>query len=129
MGAKIGSIDMIAIKGRVPKLGTAIEDITRPGIDGHSYKKLGKRATETTLETLCDVASAGAAEGHIDSCVALKGTLVTVTYTDGTNDEYVAVLDVVPVRVQKVVTPAGGVRAGAWLVTMRWTVQKATDDT
>jgi len=128
MSAEIGGVSLISIKGRVAKLGEGIEDITRPGIDGHSYKKIGTRAPVVTLETLVDVSSAGNAEGHIDACVALKGSLVTVKYTDGSNDEHVAVLDVEPVRVKQVKTPVGGVNGGSWLVTMRWQMQKAASD-
>lgn len=124
--ASIGNIYFLAIRGRVAKPGMAVEEITRPGVDGHAFKQIGKRAAISTLITLYDGISAADAELHISYSANLKGTIVTVVYNDGTNDQNVQVLEVEPVQVKRVATAVGGLNNGNWLVTLRWTVQKTT---
>jgi len=124
----IGSIQFTSLIGRVTKPGKQPTDITWPGMDGHGYFNIGKRAPLSQLITLCDLDSAGAAESHHSDCVDIKGSLQTVTYADGQNDTNVAIVEVVEVSVNHVKSAVGGLGSAAdrYVVTHRWTVHKVT---
>jgi len=120
----IGAVTVGFLRGQVPTLGTGMREITREGRNGHSYKQIGTRAPIGELTTITDFDSAALANTHRTNCAALKGTIVTVTYSDGQTVTNVAILDVVPVRCKKVETAIGGTTNGEWLQTMRFVVQQ-----
>lgn len=120
----IGALQFLSVRGSLTPTGEQLVDITRPGKDGHEFQSIGKRGPVGQLFTMIDVTTAGGVTTVVDSCVALKGTLVTVYDGHGNSCSNVAVLNVEQIQAaQYVVNPVGGVNAGNWLVTMRWTMQ------
>lgn len=97
--------------------------ITRPRVDGVAFEKLGLHADPVTIVTEADVADA---DGTMDDYIALQGTLVTVSDSDGASYASVAVLKVTKVNAKKVISSQGGLAAGDWILTAQWVLQ-ATD--
>ena len=122
----IGSVTVAVLRGQIPTLGAGLREITREGRNGHAYKQVGTRAPVAELVSITDVVGADGAADHRNGCVALKGTVVTVTYSDGQAVTNVVIIDVVPVRCKRVRTAVGGVQngAGTYLQTMRWIAQQ-----
>ena len=115
----IAGISMISITPRVDKLGEALKSWNRDGIDGATFKKIGKRADPVTLTCVRDTTTPGA---HTTLCKAAQGTKVTVAYLDSSYNNLV-VIKVLVTTAKKLRTPVGGVVGGNYLVTSSWTVQ------
>ena len=122
----IGGITVITIKGGLTPPGESVEEITRPGHDGHAYKRFGERAPRAELTSIRDVDAVAGVAAHILACVALKGTLITVIDDVGVTMNNVMVIEVETVRSREVGTPVGGVTAGNHLIAMRWLMQMTT---
>ena len=90
----IGGYEMISIQGRPAHLGESVEEITRPGADGHAWKYQGLRSEQRQLTTVSDFASAGAARAEMAGYAALKGQLVTIVDDFGQTYTDVMILDV-----------------------------------
>lgn len=77
--SKIGSVQFRTVGRFAPDPpGTVLEEISRPGVDGHEYRDQGERSEPFTVTALVDVTSAAAAAAMIETVKALQGTLVTV---------------------------------------------------
>ena len=77
--SKIGSVQFRTIGRFAPDpLGTTLEEISRPGADGHEYRDQGERSEPFTVTALVDVTSAANAAAMVETVKALQGTLVTV---------------------------------------------------
>jgi hypothetical protein len=96
-----------------------VEDITRPEIDGHAFRRLGKRGAAVQVTTEVDTANATTA---LAAYRALIGTLVSVVRSDGATVTQVLVQDVTGVHTKKLTGAAGGVNGGNWLLTAQWTL-------
>jgi hypothetical protein len=96
-----------------------VEDITRPEIDGHCFRRLGKRGAAVQVTTEVDTANATTA---LAAYRALIGTLVSVVRSDGATVTQVLVQDVTGVNTKKLTGAAGGVHGGNWLLTAQWTL-------
>lgn len=111
----VGGITFLRMAGaEALNCGWSVEDITRPGVSGHAYRYLGKRATPVSV--ICQVDSAAPATLRA-SCLALKGTLVTVALPEGGSLTSVMVLDVewqVPAPITKVCGGVVGASATHW---------------
>jgi len=122
----IGSQSFIGLRGAVQPFGERLEEITRAGVDGVAFRKMGKRSRPYQLVSVVDVADASAAEAEVAACKALQGTLQTVTEDNSNATEEVAVLLVDVAAVQPIATPSGGVvdgDNGTFLVRLVWTLQ------
>lgn len=121
----IGSESMITLRGRVQPLGDVMEEITRPGEDGHEYRLVGARGAPTELRTESDYETAADAKAAETAYLAMKGTLQTITYGDGQTRANVMILDVQIESVFRVETPVGGVETGSgnYLLAAMWQVQ------
>ena len=120
----VGSVTVMTMQGRVSPPGDTVEEITRRGVDGHAYVKIGKRGALSTLVTLLDVSGSSGVSTHVNAAAALRGTFVTVTDPCANTFANVLVLDVEFIGSKFIATPVGGVSAGNVLVTLRWTVQQ-----
>lgn len=76
--AQIGGLQFLRIDPVTTAPGEEVENITRPGVDGVAYRKLGKRAVGQRLMALVDVADIAARLTLIQSASALRGTLITM---------------------------------------------------
>lgn len=119
--ASIGGLSVITLRGGInPGTGEQLQDITRPGVDGIAYRKVGKRGRPFTMESVVDVANAAAVTTAIANYKALQGTLVTVVENNGQTWTNVAVLNVRPAEPQKVLTATTG---SDYLLRATWTLQ------
>lgn len=121
----IGSYNFLSMIG--PALGPpaeTLEDISRLGLDGHAYRKVGKRSEPVQVQTLIDVADAAAAKTLTENYLGIQGTLVTVTDAHGNAEEHVCVLRVGDFRVSEFKTGVGMTSdANTLLVRALWTLQ------
>ncbi len=124
---QIGAETFEIMRGAVDVLGEAVQDITRPGVDGHGHRQMGQRAMPSVLRTMKAFTSAATAAGGLDAYKVIQGgDLVTVTYSDGQTVTNVEVLHVREIRPpQKVVTPVGVTSSKVWNLCCEWTVQQA----
>jgi len=125
MSASIGGYGFIRLRGRLRGMAERLAEITRPNVDGQAYRKSGKRAPVSSMESLVDIDTAENADALALNYEALKGTLVTVVDDLGIETQNVAVLDV-DVSAARAVTGAGGglCESGSnYLVRATWSLQ------
>lgn len=115
----------LTMQGQVNPLSERLEIITRPGVDGHAYRRLGSGATPFRLRTLVDVDDAAAITTTLAGYKAFVSKLVTVTDAHGNATTNVMVLDVRPVAEQSILTAVGFLSTTATkLLTVDWTLQE-----
>ena len=100
----------ISLKGDIPALaGVAVEEKSRPGVDGHEFRQFARRHEPFELVYLVDCDSLAAAHTRYAALAALRGSLVTVTDDKGVTAAGVMLLDVVGKQIRPTVAAAGGV--------------------
>ena len=117
---KIGAYEFITPKYGNAPLGENVEEITRPGVDGISYRKTGKRVMQFNMTGLATAASAAAVKTLVENYKKLQGTLVTVRDDILNSWTLVMVLQVEYLGSKLVATPVGGSK---YVVRSRWTLQ------
>lgn len=118
---------MITMRGGPTPEAERIVDITRPGVDGAAYKKIGKRADRFEMMTMSGSNSAANAWGLVETYRNLVGTLVTLVDDHDVTWNNVAVHRIANPRVRKVATPAGGTTGMTHAVFVRWEMQLTED--
>ena len=122
--ASIGGRSVLRLTGNLePATGERLQDITRAGVDGVAYRKVGKRAGRTQVTTLVDLGSSSAVNSEMEAYKALQGTLVTVVTESGGTYSNVAVLSVVQLPVQRTLSAVGGINGGTHLLRCQWVLQ------
>lgn len=128
MSRTIGGNSVITMRGAAQPLVERMRGITRPGVDGSAYKKLGQRAEPFELYTMSGVTSVANARTLIETTyAALVGTLVTLVDDHNTTWNNVAVLAITSARVKKLSTIAGGTGSMTHAVFVRWEMQLTED--
>jgi hypothetical protein len=127
MSLSIGSLSVLTMHGRVTPTAPSLEEITRPGVDGHAYKDLGKRAPVSQVVTETDVKDAAGLATHLSSAMGLVGTFVTVEHPTGKTVANVCVLACELAGTKAIGTAVGGVNTGNIICTLRWTLQASAD--
>ena len=120
----IGSFNFIRLRGGPNPTAEVPQEITRPNLDGHAYRKFGKRGARDLYTSTVDVAT-GSIKTTIDGYRALQGTLVTLT------DEAGSVYNNVMVIAVNVASPfivhncVGGEASGndRYVLQARWELQ------
>ena len=122
--SKIGDYEFITIGGSLQGTAESLQEITRPGVDGHAYRKAGKRGRVSELNPVVDVASAADAAALVVNVLALVAADPLTIYDDqGQSLSNVKVVSADHLRTQTVATPVGGVNGGDHLVSFRVMVQ------
>ena len=122
--SKIGDYQFITLRGALTPGGESLQEITRPGVDGHAWRKAGKRGAVHQLMPIVDVTSAANVATLVTNILALQGADPVTIYDDQGN--YLAnakVLLAEHVRTRTVVGASGGVNDGNYLVQFRIQVQ------
>jgi hypothetical protein len=120
----VGGEEFVVMRGAYPHApATRVIDITRPRVNGHAFKELGKRGARVSLITERDSTNVGTLEATLR---ALIGTQVTVVVPESQSFSGVQVHDVTILNAKKVATPIGGIQAGSWYVTVQWDLQNVT---
>lgn len=118
--SSIGSETFVSLEGLPIPLGERPEEVTRPGADGHAYRKSGKEAPEVRLRSTVDVADAATAHSKVTTYLGMRSTIVDVVDDTGETWTNVLIVEVAPEMPQKVATPVGGLNGGAYVVRARW---------
>lgn len=127
MPASINTIPFVTLKGQVQRAGLVVEDVTRPGVDGHAYRELARMGKPFEMIGMRDCLTFTTANAVYDALLLMQGTLVPVTDDYGAVFTGVMLLEVEKLELRPIRTPVGGVEAGslAWLV-VRFLMQVAT---
>ena len=127
MPPSIGSETLVLLRGVMNPMGRTLEEITRPAVDGVSFRLEAKRSEPVSLVSLIDLADAAAAVTKLAAYQALIGTLVTVVDGHGQSHTNVMVRDVRPLEQRHSPMIVGGLNvspAGAGIkLACQWTVQ------
>lgn len=127
----IGAYNFVTLKGEInPGSGHQMEEITRPGVDGVAFRRIGRRGFPFKVQSMVDVATDSAAAALLSSYKALQGTVVSLTDETGQVWNNIVVLNVRPAGRKYVVAKSGGLDAGqtGYLVRCEWMLQ-ATETT
>ena len=123
--ASIGSITLHSAKGQPSVLQMAHIEFTRPGVDGHGYHEIGKRAQEFTVRSFHDYSTGTGAKTAFESYANMVGTTVTFTDDNSVAWTYCFVVDVQLERpIMRVLSPVGGANAGEYPVYAVWTLRQ-----
>lgn len=104
--ASIGGNTVIIFSGAVQSANRTIEDITRPGADGHSYRTLGLKSPASTVQTAVDCADATTVQTVKATYRGLVGSIVTVIDAKGTTHTNI-IVEGVDIQEQPIVGAAG----------------------
>lgn len=120
----IGSNNFVTLHGQIEPLGLQVESITRPGVDGHAFRRIGKRAEPSVLTGLLDVVDAAAVTAALAAYRATQGTIVTVVDGRGVTTNNVVVVMVKVIETRPVGVTSGGLNATpAFIIRSEWTLQ------
>lgn len=118
----IGNQFFITLKGQVDNFASALDQFSRPGIDGVGFQDLGKRGQETTLNSTADVSSV---DNTFAAYKRLVGTLQTVTNDFNVTYTRVMILGVSRLSGRAVSIGRGGLLANpAAVLACTWRVQR-----
>lgn len=120
----INSIPFISLRGLVQPVMMAMEDVSRPGVDGHAYRHMALRSPPFEMLGIVDCDDFPAARSLIETLSELQGFTVTVVDDFGTTFSNVMVLRVEPDQIRPALVAVGGVSSGkAALLTIRLQLQ------
>jgi hypothetical protein len=120
----ISNFTFLEMKGWPTKASTKLEILERAGIDGQSYRDLGKVGKPVQITTITALSNRSAMASTEESYKYIIGTQVSVTNAQGNNATNVMVLDVECVDIKSVSTSAGGpVSSPGALMYCVWTLQ------
>lgn len=115
----------LALKGEVQGIGQTVADISRPGVDGHEYRREGKRGRPFDLVGIVDADDNATASTMMTAFQNMRGTLVKIEDDHGAIYNDVMVLDVVKESQRPIGRAVGGLSATAQtLLAVRFTLQK-----
>ena len=103
---------------RLGAFAQALADITRPGIDGQAYAKVGKRGEPTVNVSCVDIDTAANAKTRVAAYEALCESLQTVKDGRGNSWPFVRV-KLIETFIQAIGTSSGGL-AGATPAVLLW---------
>jgi len=94
---KIDTLTFDILRGVPTGAGMLVDSFERPAVDGRSYRRLGRRGVQSTLQTI-DIVAAGegtlaeAIEARLTAMKALEGDSVTVYDAFGIQHDNVRIL-------------------------------------
>jgi hypothetical protein len=107
------TFQFITLRGEAEPLGMILEDVTRPGENGHAYWEMGKRGRVFEMEGKADYTTLSAAATSFDSLKSKQGKLATVVDDRGKSWSNVMLLDVEKAGLRPLISAAGGLQSGA----------------
>ena len=85
----ISTYELVTLTGEVGGWGPRVEDETRPGIDGHTLRNLGRRGNRFTLQSRSHFQSQEEAKQGVLNFEALQGTFVNIEDLAGQDFSYI----------------------------------------
>lgn len=120
------SHQFITLKGDCQGIGSELVDISRPGVDGHAYRRVGKHGRPFQLDGHRDCQDNADAGSLYEAMVAAyRGQTVTVVDDLGRTQPNLVCLEVDRVESRRLLKAVGGITTsmGAMLV-VRFTLQR-----
>lgn len=117
--------NLITLDGEAQPLGLMLEDVTRPGVNGHGFRELARHADPFAMVGWLDVNNNAACKTTFDAMVAAyAGKIVTVVDDQAASHTNLVCLKVERVDSYRLITAVGGVSVskGAMLA-VRFTLQ------
>ena len=121
----IGDKTFTILNGQIQEFAESVEDITRPGVNGVGFRKIGQRSDPFTMESWVDVASAAAAESLYTDYLAIVGTVIDIETQQGETRENFIVIECVRVLQKQTPRIVGGSNNTGVVLACRWTLQAA----
>lgn len=118
---KIADYVFNTMSGDFGNYGDVVEDETRPGIDGHTFRKLGKRGDRFQIETKSTFRSESLAGRAKTDYQALQGRFVNIIDWSGTAYKMVLVHAVTTSHKQILASTDNN----KYIVICKWTLQRA----
>jgi hypothetical protein len=118
---KIDSYVFNSMSGDFGNYGDVVEDETRPGIDGHTFRKLGKRGERFQIETRSTFRTASLTTRAKTDYQALQGRFVNITDWSGTTYKMVFI-HAVTVNHKDMLSSTNN---DNFIVICKWTLQRA----
>lgn len=111
-------IDFLLLNGSPDPLGETLDEITRPNVNSHSYRRQGKRANVYQLFSREDVDTEADVKTRLETYKTFIGKFVTITDSLGNVRDNVMIIAVNMGRQKKIVGASGqliSTTAGAML--------------
>lgn len=108
----INSIPFISLRGLVQPITMALEDISRPGVDGQAFRQMALRSPPFEMLGVVDCDDFAAARSLIQNLGELQGGTVSVTDDFGSTFDNVMLLRVAPEQTRPALIAVGGVSSG-----------------
>lgn len=121
MAMQISSYTFDSMSGEIPIYGESVEDLSRPGLDGHTFRLNGKRGRQFQIQTLSTYSSNGEASNDIENFSSLQGSIVSLTKGDKSLAACL-VLDVATSHPYKIGAATNGM---LYALNTTWTFQRA----
>ena len=119
----VTTLTFIRLSRPAMPIGERVKDITRPNVDGHAFRKIGKRAPPSEFVSLVDVATLAGVQTVMQSYAAMQGAVVTVTDDLANVWADAVVLAVEVTEAAAVAGAVGGLNApSVAIVRARWTI-------
>ncbi len=116
--------EFLSLRGEVQTPGQIVEDITRPGVDGHAWRRAGLRGRPFDLVGERDVSNASAAKSDMLAMQSMRGRVVTLYDENGSYYGEVTCLDVEKLGEKRIAGAIGGITSNATiLLSVRFTLQ------
>lgn len=120
-------IELISLTGTLSPRADEIQDITRPGVDGHAFRRTGERAPAFQSRLLLDLAdpTGDLVLDTVRNLRDMQGKVVTIDDDHGFEHSGVVCLAMTIVRQDKILAAGGGVSDSTpnWLIEARATFQ------
>lgn len=121
MAMRIESYEFSSLQGPdVPAYGEVVEELSRPGIDGHTFRLIGKRGSPFQLQTVATFESEKDAKDAVANFSALQGSFITLERGSQ------SFANVIVLSVANAIFPLGSSTDGASFgVRSSWNLQRA----
>ena len=128
----IGSHNFVTLRGRVEQFGEILEEITRPGQNGVSLRKMGERGPVFRLVSSVDASNAASAQTLYESYKTTQGTVVDITDDRGVLHSNYAVLGVSIVGISQASMIVGNTETvtsggSGFILSCAWSMRAAGD--
>ncbi len=118
----IGSYSFVSMAGQVGAFSSAIQDLSRPGVDGHAFRDIGKRGDRFMIQTISTVSSIADAISLVDSYNKLIGTFQPVEHG------YISILQVIIHNVKcNIMEISAATNSHSYMVSTMWEMQRTKD--
>jgi hypothetical protein len=118
---ELGGYTFLAMTGQIGNYGVMVEDESRPGVDGHTFRQLGLRGEPFSIQTVSSFADLESAQQGERDYKILRGNFHVLVDQVGTSYAQVLVLSVTT-RIRPVLSSTDG---NTYIIEANWSLQRA----